>query len=575
MHDAFRPRDIDPDDAARLSRDLGIHPVTAQILVARGVTDAPAGRRFLQPGPDHLHDPRLFRDMDRAVDALLEAVRAGTRIAVYGDYDVDGVSSTTIMTRILRLLNADVRPFIPHRLDDGFGLSRSALDRLREEGCGLVVTVDNGTSRADEIARAQEAGLQFVVTDHHEPGETLPPCPVVNPKRADRTYPFTGLAGCGVAFKTGCALVERLHKENDAAFRALLPDLLALVAIGTVADVMPLVDENRSLVALGLGALSATRHAGLLALKKTARCDGRPVRAHDIGYRLGPRLNAAGRLGSADLALDLLLCDDPQRAEKLAQQLEEGNLKRQELERALTETAFEQADRIQEQEKQTDGDVAAYVLGGEGWHAGIIGIVAARITETYRRPAAILSVEGGEARGSARCFGRVRLHEALAECSDLLTSHGGHAKAAGFTMQADRVDAFRTAFQDAVRAQGANEQGPREVDAELPIDAISAPLAAEIESLRPFGSANPEPLFCAYGVRAAGRTRRTGNQSRHLSFFAASRRASVRAIAYNQADHEELLQEPFDIAFVLRRPRMGREKVELHVREIAPSHRAQ
>ncbi|MHC4732131.1 MAG: single-stranded-DNA-specific exonuclease RecJ, partial [Planctomycetota bacterium] len=562
---SFRPRSTDPGATARLVSDLGLHPVTAQVLAGRGIDDPEAARRFLRPGPADLHDPGRFRDMDRAVACLAETIRAGERIAVYGDYDVDGVCATTVMIRTLTLLGADVRAFIPHRVEHGFGLSGDALRRLREDGCAVVVTVDNGSTRADEVARAQEAGMRLIVTDHHEIGATLPPCPVINPKRPDTTYPFAGLAGCGVAFKLAVALAEHMGRTQQGAFRRLLPDLMAAVAVATVADVVPLRDENRSLVALGLQALSATRHAGLRALLEVARCAGRPVRTHDVAFRIGPRINAAGRLGSADLALDLLLCEETERAKSLAAQLDAGNRERQRIEREQAEEAFAQAER-------GAPDDPALVLSGVGWHPGVIGIVAARVTETYDKPAALIAIDGDQARGSARSFTAVRLHEALDRCAAHLLSHGGHANAAGFTLDPTRIDPFRVAFFEAVAAQGSEPAAPREVDAELPLDAVSMPLAAEIETLRPFGTGNMEPLFCAFDVQAAGRPRRTGPGERHLAFHAATYRSSVPAIAFDRAGDESLLEGHFDLAFVLRR-RQGADP-EIHVREIVPAQPA-
>ena len=335
---AFQPRPIDHDAAARLARELGVHPVTAQVLARRGFREVSEAKRFLRPAADQLHDPALFRDMGRAIERLDPAVTAGKKIAIYGDYDVDGVSATAVLARTLALLGAKPRPFIPDRMADGYGLSEDALLRLADEGCDMVVTVDNGTSRADEIAAAERRGLPVVVTDHHEPGPTLPTCPVINPKLADSRYPFSGLAGCGVAFKLATALVERRGMLQSAAFRALLPDLLAIVAIGTVADVVPLIDENRSIVHLGLKALTATKHAGLRALLRVARCDRRPVSPSDVAFRIGPRINAAGRLGSAHTALDLLLCGtDEDEGRRLAEQLDQGNRERQKIERAQAE----------------------------------------------------------------------------------------------------------------------------------------------------------------------------------------------------------------------------------------------
>ncbi|MCZ6785577.1 MAG: single-stranded-DNA-specific exonuclease RecJ, partial [Planctomycetota bacterium] len=402
----FQPRETDAEVTALLSRELGIHPVTAQILAARGYTSADDARRFLTPGPDRLHDPMLLRDMDRGVQEVDGALRDGLQIAIYGDYDVDGVCATAVLFRALGAMGGRVRAFIPHRVSEGYGLNGDALLRLKEEGCDLVVTVDNGTTRVDEVAAAARNGLAVVVTDHHEPGEALPDCAVINPKRADSLYPFNGLAGCGVAFKLVCALAQRRGVLNEEPFKALLPDLLALVAIGTVADVVPLTDENRSLVAMGLAALNKTDHPGLRALMDVSNCRDRIVRTTDIAFRLGPRINAAGRLDSAKLSLDLLLCQDPVAAPDLAFRLDEANRERQRLERRQSETAIERGRAALEKE-----DLPALVLADAEWHPGLIGIVAMRVAETCSKPVVCIAIDGDTARGSARSFGGVRLHE--------------------------------------------------------------------------------------------------------------------------------------------------------------------
>ncbi|MGQ0613408.1 MAG: single-stranded-DNA-specific exonuclease RecJ [Planctomycetaceae bacterium] len=562
---SFRVKSVDPAVASLLAGRLGIHPVTAQVLATRGYTTPEAALAFLNPGAAQIHDAALFDDMERAVQSIEAACRAGKRIAVYGDYDVDGVTGTAVLTRALRGLGADVRPFIPHRVEEGYGLNAAALTRLQAEECALVVTVDNGTGRSAEIEEARAGGLEVVVTDHHEPGGTLPDCPVLNPKRADSRYPFRGLSGCGVAFKLACALFQGRHRLEDPAFKAMLPELLALVALGTVADVVPLVDENRSMVSLGLKALSATRSPGLRALLEVADCRGKRVRALDIAFRIGPRINAAGRMGSAHEALDLLLCEDPAEAARLAAKLDAGNRERQRVERRQAEEAFAMAEADL---KRSPGP--ALVLAGRDWHPGVIGIVAARVAETFRLPAALITIAGGNARGSARSHGGIRLHEALERCNAHLLSHGGHAFAAGFTLEPRNVASFKEAFMSAVRAQEPGPSPPLEVDAELPIDAIHAALAGEIDRFQPSGTGNEEPVFCAFGVRAAGRTRLMGQAERHLGFFAAGERVSVRAIGFHMADQLPLLDAPFDLAFTLR-PRDGPEGVEILVREILPA----
>ncbi|MFQ5844067.1 MAG: DHHA1 domain-containing protein, partial [Planctomycetota bacterium] len=322
----------------------------------------------------------------------------------------------------------------------------------------------------------------------------------------------------------------------------------------------------RSRVALGLQALAATWRPGLRARLDVSRCGGRALRAADVGGRLGPRINAAGRLGSPGLALDLILCEDPVAARDLAARLEESNRERQRIEREQSEEALRRA----REQVDADPSLCALVLADPRWHPGVIGIVAARVAQTFSRPAVLLAVEGDHARGSARSFGAVRLHEALERCREHLLTWGGHAVAAGCTLAAADLDAFRAAFLAAAAEQDPGPAGPQEVDAELPLSAASASLAREIASLEPFGAGNEEPVFCAYGARTAGRVRLGGEEGRHLSFFAADARNACRAVAYGQADKEPLLQRRFDLAFCLRRgPR--HEPVELYVRDIAPA----
>lgn len=561
---SFAPRALDHDAAFALGRSLGLHPVTAQVLAGRGITAEEEARRFLRPGLDALREPRLLKDMDAATDLVARTIGEGGRIAIYGDYDVDGVCGTALLLRALAALGATATGFIPHRVADGYGLRADTLRRLRAEGCALVVTVDNGTTRAKEIDEAQAEGLRVVVTDHHEATEDLPRCPLLNPKRPDDDYPFQGLAGCGVALKLALALAERMGRLPQASFKALVPDLLALAALGTVGDVVPLRDENRALVSMGLRALAASSHAGIRALLEVARCAGRPVRARDVGFKIGPRINAAGRIGSAAAALELLLCDDPVRAKELADLLEAGNRERQRIEREHADHAMGLALR------EMASDPPALVLAGEGWHPGVIGIVAARIAEAYDRPAALVALENGRGRGSARSFGAVRLHEALERCGAHLLSHGGHAKAAGFTLRAESLAAFREAFLAAVAAQGPAAAGPKPVDAELPIDAITGPLASELDLLEPFGSGNEDPVFCAFDVRAAGEPRRTGPGENQIVFFAATDRSSVKATAPLGLFPEEALEGRFDISFVVRKREGPGEPVEIRIRELVP-----
>lgn len=470
-----------------LARSCGFTPLAAAALCARGIDTPEAARAFLETDPAKLHDPMLLPDMAKARDTIRRAIEQGKKIAVFGDYDVDGVTSTCVMTRVLRSLGADVRHYIPDRLSEGYGLSMGAMDRLAQDGIGLIVTVDSGVSAFEEIARARELGMEVVVTDHHECREELPDAnAVVNPKRADSIYPFAELAGVGVAFKLASALA------GDGQQRAVLEQYADLVALGTVADVMPLVGENRIIVAAGLRRMAETQNVGLSMLLHESGQQGKRLTASTISFILAPRINAAGRLGHADMAAELFLTDDPRRAQTLAMALCEQNKQRQATENQILEQALQKLRR--EYDPLEDQVI---VLAGEEWHHGVIGIVSSRICDRYACPTVLIALEDGIGKGSGRSVKGFNLYEALCDSAPLLERFGGHELAAGLTIREENIQQFHENMEVWAR----EHVNPQEL---MPILHIDCPIAPEfisteatrgLDVLEPFGMGNPQPVF--------------------------------------------------------------------------------
>jgi single-stranded-DNA-specific exonuclease len=468
-----------------LARALGISEITASVLVRRGYGDPEEAKAFLA-GELPLHDPFLLGDMAKAVERIRAAIAEDRRICVHGDYDADGICATVLAVLILRELGAEVEWHLPSRFDEGYGVSSATVERLAEEGCGLVLTVDCGITAVAEVAAARERGLDVVVTDHHRPGDELPDCPIVATRPSD--YPFPELCGTGVVFKLGQALLG-----PDAAE---LRRHLDLVALATVADVVPLVGENRTLAIAGLRALARTRKPGLQALMRCAGVDPATVDAGAVGFRLAPRINAAGRLGHPGAALELLLTEDAAEARRLADRLEELNRDRQAVEDRILRAAVAQVEEWPEPKRRR----RAYVLWGEDWHEGVIGIVASRLVERYHRPVVLIAGTDGLWKGSGRSISSFDLHGALADCSGHLERFGGHRAAAGLSILPDRVETFADAF--ATCAEGVltpDELVPTTVvDAVLPRGTkLTLELCQELRRLAPYGLGNPDVTLLA------------------------------------------------------------------------------
>jgi single-stranded-DNA-specific exonuclease len=521
------------------------------------------------------------------VKRIFHAIKAGWRIQIYGDYDVDGITGSAILYKVLRLLGAKVRIHIPDRLSEGYGLNARALRRIAESGSKLVITVDCGITSVSEARLARKLGLELIITDHHEMKETLPSARVlVHPRLPGSEYPFGSLCGAGVAFMLAWALaMHECGEKLTPGLREVLLDGVVLTALGVVADVVPLLGENRILVRYGLKRLRTRAPLGLQALCEVAGlAEGIELRASDIAYRLAPRLNAAGRLGEAMLAVELLTTKIPERALDLAQRLDRLNEKRQELERETVERAN---DLIRRERREDD---PALVLASRNWHPGIVGIVAGRLAEQYGRPCLMVTLpRSGErensehsrlAVGSGRSVPGFALHEALGACGKLLVSHGGHAQAAGFRLDPENLHTFRKRFCKCVaRSYPEGVPAPGLVlDAEVSLSALTLGLLKDLDRLEPYGAGNRRPMFLASGLRVQGEPRKVGQGERHLSFQVSQGPVTLKAIAWNMADRaQELMSRDGAccLAFTPRRNEwQGKVSVDLEVSDFQPRAKA-
>jgi len=537
--------------AESLAQALGLSEITASVLVRRGYGDPDTARAFLA-GEQPLQDPFLLPAMDIAAERIRAAIAAGKRICVHGDYDVDGICATALAVLVLRELGADVEWHLPSRFEEGYGVNGNTLERLAGEGCGLVLTVDCGITAVDEVRRATELGLEVIVTDHHRPGEELPDCPVVATKE---------LCGTGVAFKLGQALLG----EGSEVLRRHLD----LVALATIADVVPLLGENRTLTIAGLRTLARTQRPGLQALMKVAHVDPATVDTGQVGFRLAPRINAAGRLGHPRAALELLLTDDADEARRLADRLEELNRDRQAVEDKILRAAVAQVEDWPEAKRRRK----AYVVWGEDWHEGVIGIVASRLVERYHRPVVLLAGGDGPWKGSGRSIPSFDLHGALSGCAQLLERFGGHRAAAGLSILPELVEPFAEAF--AAQAEGLltlDDLAPSTVvDAVLPRGAnLTLDLCEELRRLAPFGLGNPDVTLLAPGCELGELT--TVGDGKHLRFrVQRDGRDAGGAIAFGQGTQLDRYRRVgrYDVAFRLQENRWnGTVAPQLVVRRV-------
>ncbi len=554
------------DHVATLVAALNLHPTVARLLCLRGLSDPETAARFLQPSLDHLHDPLKLTGMMPAIERLEGAIARRERIAIHGDYDVDGITSTVILRRALEMLGGEVVHFIPERLRDGYGLQPAGIERLHADGVAVIVSVDCGIRGTEAARRARELGVDLIITDHHEPDGELPDAlAVINPKRHDCSYPDKSLAGVGVALKVVQALCDRAGKSR------WLPAFIKIAAIGTLADVVPLVGENRVIARLGLASLSKGPHTvGLRALLDCSGLTGKTIDSYQVAFMLAPRVNAAGRMSTPDIATRLLLATDEAmdaEARSLAQRLNDENLRRQE----------EEADLVAQAKKaiETDPAVGAHnvlVVGGDAWHRGVIGIAASKLVDTYHKPSIVLSIDGDVAHGSCRSIPDFDMLGALERCADLFVKFGGHRQAAGLTMEAARVPEFRQRINSwADEILHPDQLRPRlRIDAPLTLKGITHDLVRGLDSLGPFGMGNPRPVFHASPVEIVDGPRTL--KERHLKMTFSQEGRRFRAIAWRAAERADFLEKHrtgVNLAFSLdRNEYQGETYLELSVCDI-------
>lgn len=561
----YRHRELKPENVRRISKNLNIPPVITAILLNRNVseTDIPA---FMAKSMKSVRNPMLMKDMDKAVKRIKTALDKHEKIVVYGDYDVDGITSTTLMYDFLASLGADVDFYIPNRENEGYGMNIKAVNRLIKQGVKLLITVDCGITALGEVSFAKLLGMDVIVTDHHTCTERLPEdaCAVLNPKRPDCDYPFDGLAGVGVAFKLVLALAMLFKMNTTQCFNKYID----IVALGTIADIVPLLDENRIMTAKGVAAIASSSRPGIRALIKVSEADKRPFNATSVAFTLAPRLNAAGRLSSADAGVKLLLEKDYAAAEKMAQQLEEENRRRRSEEQIIYAQALEMLEADSELEKKK-----VIVLAKSGWHKGVIGIAAARICERFYKPCILLSIdERGVGKGSGRSVQAFNLFNALAHCEDLLTAFGGHSAAAGLTIDEKSIEEFTkkiNAYADSVLT--AADMIPK-LDIDYPVTEkdISVEAAKLLEGLEPFGAGNEKPVFALENARVYAADT-MGADGRHLRLRISTGDKIINCAGFSMGELAKELNagDNVSIAFNMDINRFrGAENVQLIIKDI-------
>ncbi|MBE9536372.1 MAG: single-stranded-DNA-specific exonuclease RecJ [Proteobacteria bacterium] len=553
------------ESISALSGALCICASTARVLINRGITDLDAASRFLNPSLSHFDSPFLLKGMEPAVKRIMSAIDAGERICIYGDYDVDGTSSTALLLLFLRSTGANCSYYIPDRMKEGYGMNCDAVRRLAGERTGLLVTVDNGISSYEEVELANSLGMDVIITDHHQLPPQLPEAhSIINPQQPDCPYPFKGLAGVGVVFNLVMALRSSLR---DAGFwkgreEPNIRKYLDLAALGTIADIVPLQEANRTIAVFGMKELSMASRPGTKALVNVSGRSGEKMGTGIVGFQLAPRLNAAGRLSKADTGVRLLTTEDGQEAAALANALDCENRERQEIEKKILQEAIDMVEEGGLHKRP------AIVLASEKWHPGVIGIVASRIVEKYYRPALIIAIKDGQGKGSARSIEAFHLFEGLEKCGEHLVSFGGHKYAAGFTLDASNLDAFRQAFENAVSSSVSDEDfiPSLKLDGIASLDDIDDSLVEELERLAPFGASNSEPVFMSQGVEVLSvRVLKDA----HLKLQLRQGSKVLDAIAFNMVHKALSPGDSVDVAYsVSFNEWKGRRTVQLKVKDI-------
>lgn len=562
------PTDTQDNAAKDLGEKLGISPILASLLIRRGITTESAAKRFFRPQLADLINPFLMKDMDAAVDRLNDAMGHKERILVYGDYDVDGCTAVALVYKFLRQFYSNIDYYIPDRYDEGYGVSKKGIDFAKETGVKLIIILDCGIKAIEEITYAKEQGIDFIICDHHVPDEEMPPAvAILNPKRPDDTYPFKNLCGCGVGFK----FMQAFAKNNNIPFSRLVP-LLDFCAVSIAADLVPVVDENRILAFHGLKQLNQNPSLGLKAIIDICGLNGRELSMSDIIFKIGPRINASGRMENGKKSVDLLVEREYSLAFDQAKHIDEYNEQRKDVDRQMTEEANQIVARLESQKHQS-----SIVLYDEHWKKGVIGIVASRLTEIYFRPTVVLTRDENLATGSARSVAGFDVYAAIKSCRDLLLNFGGHTYAAGLTMKWADVKEFRERFQDYVEQHIEPEQREAilDIDAVIDFKDITKKLHTDLKRFAPFGPGNPKPLFCTLDVYDFGTSKVVGREQEHIKLELVDSKSNnvMNGIAFGQSASARYIKSKrsFDIAYTIEDNVFKRGSVQLQIEDIRPT----
>ncbi len=571
MHFKWNYKSPTPEEAQaakELGEKLNMSPILTTLLIRRGITTESAAKRFFKPQLADLINPFLMKDMDVAVDRLNDAMGRKERILVYGDYDVDGCTAVALVYKFLQQFYSNIEYYIPDRYDEGYGVSKKGIDHAKETGVKLIIILDCGIKAIEEIAYAKQQGIDFIICDHHVPDETLPDAvAILNPKREDDPYPFKHLCGCGVGFK----FMQAFAKNNGIPFSRLIP-LLDFCAVSIAADIVPVVDENRILAFHGLKQLNQNPSVGLKAIIDICGLNNRELSMSDIIFKIGPRINASGRMENGRESVDLLVEKDLGAALREAKNINEYNEQRKDIDKQMTEEANQIVARLENQKHQS-----SIVLYDENWKKGVIGIVASRLTEIYFRPTVVLTREGEFATGSARSVTGFDIYSAIKNCRDLLVNFGGHTYAAGLTLRWDRVKEFRQAFQRYVDEHILPEQTEANlnIDAVIDFKDITKRLHNDLKKFSPFGPGNPKPLFCTLNVYDYGTSKVVGREQEHIKLELVDSKSSnvVKGIAFGQSASARYIKSKrsFDIAYTLEDNVFKHNAIQLQIEDIRPA----
>ena len=565
----YEPPTPEKQQAAKeLAEKIGMSPVLAGLLIQRGIKTESAAKRFFRPMLNELIDPFLMNDMDVAVDRLNDAMGRKERIMVYGDYDVDGCTAVALVYKFLQQFYSNIDYYIPNREGEGYGVSRQGIDFAAETGVKLIIVLDCGIKAIEEIAYAKQRGIDFIICDHHEPDDELPPAvAILNPKRRDSTYPFKQLCGCGVGFK----LMQAFAKNNGIPFSRLIP-LLDFCAVSIAADLVPVEGENRILAFHGLKQLNQSPSIGLKAIIEICGLTNRELTMSDIVFKIGPRINASGRMQNGKEAVELLVERDLQKALTEATRINEYNEQRKDVDKQMTEEANEIVARLESQRH-----MQSIVLYDEGWKKGVVGIVASRLTELYFRPTVVLTVIDGMASGSARSVAGFDVYDAVKSCRDLLENFGGHTYAVGLTLRQENIPEFRRRFQEYVNSHILPEQTQQTLDIDLELDFhdINKRLLNELKRLAPHGPGNAKPLFITRNVYDYGTSKVVGRHQEHIKLELVDSKSAVvmNGIAFGQSAAARYIKSKrcFDIVYTIEENTYKRGEVQLQIEDIRPS----